>query len=148
LNIQSLTKTGSVMPNPVSGRVFFIFKIDSVATSDTASIAEAFLLHDKGHERMKAGQLKDAYSSFEKAVAVSESIISSDSKNADAYFVKAVSAGLMGHIQLQIDGAVDKALLPMSMQSWKKLLEVAPAGYNSDRLRVAKQMVSKYPDLM
>jgi tetratricopeptide (TPR) repeat protein len=136
-----LSKSGTVMPNPVSGKVFFIFKIYPLLSSHEATIDQAFLLHDKGRSQIKAGQFKDAYVSFEKAMKISESIISSDSRNADAYFVKAILYGLMGHVQLEIEGAADKELLHMSKESFKKFLEVAPIDYDAERLQIAKKML-------
>lgn len=144
LNIQLLSKTGTVMPNPVSGKVFFIFKIDPLVAIDASSTKQAFLFHDKGHEYMKAGQLKNAYDSFEKALSLANTIISTDSKNPDAFFVKAVSSGLMGTIQMQLNGSIDKDFMPMSMEAWKNLVSVAPPNYNADRLRVANAMLAKY----
>jgi hypothetical protein len=143
LNIQMLTKTGTVLPNPVSGKVFFIFKIEPVVPVTESSIKQAFLLHDKGREQMNAGQLKDAYASFAKAVSISDSIISVNSKNPDAFFVKALSSGLMGNIQMKLDGSADKFLRTMSIEAFKNMLAVAPSDYDSDRIRIAKTMVAK-----
>ncbi|MCG7853721.1 MAG: hypothetical protein MIO92_14475 [Methanosarcinaceae archaeon] len=113
--------------------------------SETAElIQQAFLQIDKGIAKMETGQLKNAYAAYKKALSVSESIISSDSNIADAYYIKATSAGNMGHIQGQLDGTVDNALFSTTIESWKKLLEVAPRGYNREILQHAKKILDKY----
>lgn len=123
-------------------------KPQSINPVESSKIDQAYSWHDKGHEQIKCGKLKEAYICFEKAVSFSDSVISTNPKNPDAYFVKALSAGLMGNIQSQLEGAVDKYLLPLSLNAWKKLIEVAPADYEQSRIDIAKKMVAQFSDLL
>jgi hypothetical protein len=68
----------------------------------------------------------------------------------EAYFLKAVLAGMLGSLEFQQRGQVAGMKRPPSesLDAWKKFLEVAPSGYDPERVKKAQELVRTISDLM
>jgi len=154
-----LLKNGIVMPNPVSGKVFFVYKVEVATrekqpTADTASkdeqLEEALSLFNKGFELADSGQDRAAFDCYEKAMIHCERVIDTNPQDVEAYYLKAVLTGELGRLEFQQRGQVAGMKWPPSesLKAMKKFLEVAPPGYDPERVEEFQEHVRKYSDLM
>lgn len=123
-------------------------------------VREALLWFNKGFELAKSGQHKKASECYEKALTCCERVIETNLQNAETYYTKVVCAeacyikacciGELGRLEFQQKRTLVGMKWPPSehLKAFKRFLEVAPPGYDPERIRKAQELIHKYSDLM